>query len=408
MFETKPIIILMSVPNAFVARFASVRASILEVLLVILISIICSLLVAFFPRRSPTGSSVPQSLQTSDSGNPYAQPSLISEPIPPKEVWIIYLGSWGNPAVDGDWFGWNRTTERPDHPYFDPPEDIPSLYYPLHGAYSSHNKTILKIHLTMIRDMGIDAIVVPWLGPWASNGTTSFTDQTIKLLFDLVPSYDLKVIPLFAKHQGRNLTSFLADLSFYAQRYAKMAGHYRRYRRAVAIVQNAHELRGSLELFEAFPDMSFMATSYGLNEFAGTFEDGHTGFVTFFASDGGSWGSNGENWPQLKEKAAAKGVDFIPTVAPGFNETAVVKWAGHSGRWRNCSVYYDARWQLALDNDPPVVLVHSFNDWQAGSVVEPAVERVNYSLSDDVWCGNDGDYYVKETREWVGRFKGKQ
>jgi glycoprotein endo-alpha-1,2-mannosidase len=257
----------------------------------------------------------------------------------------------------------------------------------------------------MIRTATVDAIVVPWAGVWASNGTSSFTDDTIKLLFRLAPEYSLRIIPLFSRFEGRNKTSFLADLTYYRLHYANESAHYRRYNKAMGIVYNAHELRGSLEILESASEMSFMATAYGQNDFLGAFEDGYCGFLTFFGSDESSWGSRHSNWPILRAIARERGVEFVPTVAPGYNDSLIERWSGRLSRARNCSDYFDATWKDAIDTRPEAIFIHSFNAWDRGSVIEPAVDNGKYVLSNETWCEKDSDFYLRKTKEWIARFK---
>jgi glycoprotein endo-alpha-1,2-mannosidase len=367
------------------------RETVIEVLAVILTCSICWTAILSFKHFAPS---------------PIRAPPVPLDSASPREVWILYFGSWGSPSVDGRWVSWNRTTDRWDHREFVPPDDLPSLHYPLLGAYSSHNKTVLKTHLGMLQSANITALIIPWDGPTISNGTSSFSDQTIKLLFELAPQFSMHIIPLFPTFEHRNKTSLLADIASYKSRYIKQPAHYRRNGKALAIVYDVHELRGSLEVLEATPEMVFMASAVSRGDFLGAFEDGYVGFVTFFATDEASWGSQHWNWRELGEIARERGVEFVPTVSPGYNDSVIDRWHFRAARGRGCSDYYDDRWRSAIDANPTAIMINSFNDWTMGTAIEPVIERENYTLNDNIWCGREPDVFMRKTGEWARKYLG--
>jgi hypothetical protein len=64
-------------------------------------------------------------------------------------------------------------------------------------------------------------------------------------------------------------------------------------------------------------------------------------------------------------------------------------WSG--GGPRAGGMTYDQTWQAALSVDPPWVLVSTWNEWHAGSEIEPSVEH--------------GHRYLEATRVWAERFR---
>ena len=50
---------------------------------------------------------------------------------------------------------------------------------------------------------------------------------------------------------------------------------------------------------------------------------GFDAFYTYFASDGFTYGSSTANWAQLVAMAARHGIEFIPSVGPGYIDTQV-------------------------------------------------------------------------------------
>lgn len=88
---------------------------------------------------------------------------------------------------------------------------------------------------------------------------------------------------------------------------------------------------------------------------------------------------------------AANGLIFAATVAPGYDDT-VIRSPGVR-RDREGGKFYDASWEYALSSDPDWVLVCSWNEWHEGSEIEPSKEH--------------GDQALRQTAEWVRRWKGK-
>jgi hypothetical protein len=362
-------------------RSAVLREPLLELVSAFIISILC-LGISVFASRPTPGSHVS------------------------KEVWILYIGTWGNPATDGNWSGWNGKGDRWDHPHFIPPHDLPSRHYPQLGAYSSHDESTLRTHLSLLKNASIDVLIVPWDSPFNSIVATTFSDATLQLLFRLTPSFSLKVMPLIPVFKDRNLTTMRFDFQYYAARYLNESAHYRRGGLPVALVQDAHELKQGAEFIDEVRDrMSFVATAASLQHVIDIFEDGYLGLTTFFPSDEAGWAAHQRNWKAAAAGARERGILFVPAVSPGFDDSPVNHWNSRWTRSRNCASYYDARWAAAIEAQPDAVMINSFNSWSEGSGIEPAVEKGNYSLSDDIWCGKDPDVFVRRTAEWVAKFR---
>jgi hypothetical protein len=379
-------------------RAALLRTPFIEAALALIASLICSSLWSIL--ASPTVGR-PQ--------KPTRRPT--PTPIPPiKEVWILYESSWGNVETDGNWSGWDLRNERSTQ--FNPPDDIPSPLYPRLGAYSSHSLATLNAHLAMIRNASIDAIVVPWDGPWISieranntNKTSSFSDETLRLLFDIAPKYQLKLIPLFTVFKGRNETTMDMDMTYYRARYLSHPSHYKRNGKPMGIIYAAQELKTGAEFLDETTDMLFMAVGSSMGDFLSIYDDGYIGTVTFFASDGASWGADHANWALFATLARERRIDFIPTVSPGFNDTVRGRFGGKALRARGCTDYYDRRWSAAVLTNVTTVMINSFNGWSDGTAIEPIVERVNYTITNDVWCGNDPEAFLTRTASWIQHFR---
>ena len=54
---------------------------------------------------------------------------------------------------------------------------------------------------------------------------------------------------------------------------------------------------------------------------------------------------------------------------------------------------YNVLWQQAITDDPDWILINSFNQWHAGTEIEPSVEM--------------GDKYLRLTHQYAAQFKNR-
>jgi glycoprotein endo-alpha-1,2-mannosidase len=322
----------------------------------------------------------------------------------PRQVWIVYHGDWANNDTDGHWGAWRRQKDDYSGDFFEPPDSIPSVLHPQLGIYSSHDLTVLRSHIEAMAQVGVDVIVFPW------HGSSSFVDETLRLLFPLAAKSGLGILPFISNYPGRNSTTIRTDLEYYGRMHMSHPAQYKLLGKPAVVIYDAHSLQESWQFLAPIGGVTFLGSANGLNDFFGMFEEGYAGFLTYFAGEELTWCGNPENWPQLAASARERGMVFIPAVAPGYNNSAVTRWNARMHRPRNCSDYYDRRWVSALATEPDIILINSFNDWPEGSAIEPAVEKPGFPLTDHIWCGAtpDANYYLERTREWVEKFKAKK
>jgi glycoprotein endo-alpha-1,2-mannosidase len=173
----------------------------------------------------------------------------------------------------------------------------------------------------------------------------------------------------------------------------------------MGIIYDAHEFKTGAEFLDESVEMVFMASANTMNDYLAVYEDGYIGFVTFFPSDELGWGANHGNWEWAMRMATVRRVDFVPAVSPGFDNSLIERFNSRSVRPRKCTEYYDERWSTAILAKARTVMIHSFNSWSEGTAIEPVVERENYSLSDQNWCGKDPEAFMTRTAAWITKFR---
>lgn len=154
---------------------------------------------------------------------------------------------------------------------------------------------------------------------------------------------------------------------------------------------------------------------------AGGFDGGYT----YFGAAGFSYGSTPGRWPSMAKEASQLGLLFMPSVAPGYDDSRIRPWNKANVRRRNGGQYYREMWEaaLSLPVPPASVGVSTFNEWGEGTQIEPAVPRTvpeGKGIPEEMRRGlgasntfkDYGDLgprgYLDITREMAGRLAGLQ
>ena len=151
-------------------------------------------------------------------------------------------------------------------------------------------------------------------------------------------------------------------------------------------------------------DCIFIALMVEMNHQKYIDTGGFDGFYTYFATDKFTYGSTWRFWPQLKSIAEQSNTLFIPSVGPGYIDTAVRPWNSANMRLRNSGDYYRNSWKAALQTSPQIVSITSFNEWHEGTQIEKAIPKSSSGLFYKDYSPNSSDFYLKLTREFVEKF----
>lgn len=380
---------------------------ILKVIYVIFITFLCGLSVYFAQYSVLTKSDY---FIENDKQEIYK-----NTPFQDRQVWILYYSSFANIKNDHHWGDWRFHKSEFERSYHEPPEEIPSRYYPQEGIYSSHNESLIEKHLSLIQSTNIDSIIVPWFGQKRNDiklndNVTGFTDYTMKLLMKHASKYDLKIIPMIPNYEKRNASSVLEDLEYFEIHYSRNEATYKcQNNKPLVFIYDIQNFEDAAEVINSkISSFEFVGSGIKYDDFLEAFEDGVIGYITFFASEGFTWGSTAENWPQMSKFANQKNILFVPSVAPGYDDSTINHWNMRYIKPRECSKYYNSRWEKAIKTGTNVIMINSFNGWKEATNIEPAKNHEKFELNNDNWCNNDPYYYIKVTKEWVNKFKVNQ
>lgn len=129
-------------------------------------------------------------------------------------------------------------------------------------------------------------------------------------------------------------------------------------------------------------------------------EAGFDGFCTYFATAGFTWGSTPDHWPEMARFARITGKLFIPSVGPGYNDQRIRPWNSRNYRDRQNGVYYDQMFQAAMNANPDIISITSFNEWHEGTQIEPAVPYQTMGRVYEDYGGLPTAWYLERTRYW--------
>ena len=342
------------------------------------------------------------------SPSPTATLPPVVGPDPSYRMAVFYYPWYGNPAVDGEWVHW-------EEPNFRPPLDISSDYYPVLGAYSSVDPSVVAQHFFWLREAEVGVIISSW---W---GKQSPEDQAVPVLLELAERYGIKVAFHIEPYGGRTADRLVDDVEYIYARY----GDHPAFCRTTASSRwspddrlkglffvwligfpdtesNAVEAsywREAIDAIHASPDGGLVIANTTEGDWIdGGHFDGLYNYATLHLDQSG-----GFSWAQ----SLPPGAWYVPSVIPGFSAQRI-GYPDDTYVPRQDGATYDAQWEAALGVrvEPEMVTITSFNEWHEGTQIEPAAVDVTndraHTYTDYSPLPAEG--YLALTRQWVDRF----
>lgn len=328
-------------------------------------------------------------------------------------VHTFYYGWYANVETDGELLHWNHDILGIEESIKYPGDDnIGANYFPELGTYSSNDQSVIERHLKQCADAGIGVIVVSW---W---GAGSFEDANLELLMEAAADFGIGIAFHLEPFPHRDATTSREAIVYLLDRYGDHPALYR---------SPLHEGRPFVYIYDSYltpaeewsrllkpeGDLSLRNSPYDIcaiglwvnkDEGAYFIEGGFDGFYTYFASDGFTYGSSSENWAGLSEWASDHDMSFIPCVGPGYLDTRVRPWNTKTTRPRENGSYFDRLFEMAIQVEPQVIAITSFNEWHEGTQIEPAVPKTIEGYIYQDYAPLEPDYYLNRTRHWVDSF----
>lgn len=296
----------------------------------------------------------------------------------PHQVWAFYKASFSNPSTDSSWRGWTRDEEK------DPREHSQTILIPELGFYSTQAPGVIPHHFRQMKDSHIDVVVAE----------AEFKNRDlITELLDNGAKFGLKLAMLYEPpsesfyEAAENLIQLFRNLSSH-KALLKITG------RPVLCIRNPSKIKNLFATVAILNKEGFNPALFGTFETSDQLfqlhEDGFMGVISFEPVQDRVWSSNTTSWKDIAQICQERGLLFVPTVSPGYDETAINFWSAEQKKKRENGEYYRGFTKAALDLNPSIILVNSFNDWLASTQIEPAVPTKDRPYTSDNWMAPNG------------------
>lgn len=333
-----------------------------------------------------------------------------TETVRPPPIVMAHYMPWfrAEPMPDGStrwehwpWFG-KGPKHDPDDVAPDGRRDLASVFYPMIGPYHGADPDVIEYHVRTARAAGIQGFIADWYGP----GT--YTDDVFGRLAEAADSNDFRVavcleektfFPNYSKAATREeaQAEMSRQIEHVLQTHARRPSYFRFDGRPVFFLFNNHQ-DGALgrhvfspeeiaAVLDRLPEKILLVRGHTEPDYWGTARGAY------------AWIGDAAYRRQFYETAAEARkegrLDFVAGVAnPGFNDTGVWGW-GHGPRVtpRRGIREYEEQWLDAEGESLDLIQVATWNDFNEGSTIEPAVEY--------------GFDFVNLTEQFVGRITGR-
>jgi hypothetical protein len=293
-----------------------------------------------------------------------------------RQTSVFYYPWYSTPARDGQWAHWYVHGE-------DGEQVLSTPYFPTRGLYSSSNVKLVDRQMREIAAAGIGTVVVSW---W---GIGSPEDRRLPLVASAAARHGLSVAIHIEPYRDRTPASTAADiLELQAQGY------------------------GTFYVYDADRDPA-ADWAMALEPLSGVQVLGQTalvgrakaaGFDGIYTYDIVTW--SGRTFARMCSQAHRVGLLCAPSVGHGYDARLATEDEAVKPRLRGAT--YDRMWRSAVRARPDFVTVTSYNEWQEGTQIEPAVVQVERGSYEGAW-GTHGAAaqrsYLDATARWAERFR---
>ncbi len=317
----------------------------------------------------------------------YALASPASE-LPAKYVLALYEGGYGNPEGSGAWRLWNAEGHDPATLSETGQPDLASVLTPEGGPYDSTDSAVLEGHLRQARINSIDAFIVRW---GARGG------QEEACLAKLLPLAErdgaLKITCLVDASWPGEPYEVASALDYLLSGFGASPAWFAPDGTRVLFLSEAcvKSLTGDewLLVFKQLDTKTYkwrlvpqVAPSVLAEQF-GAFSAG------LAASPFGPYGAPDETYSYLVGEGRRLGLLTAPVLSTGFspNLDQVMQAQGYQF---TPETWQEQLWRFLIPLDPDWIVLDSFNDWVAGTQVEPSLEK--------------GEGRLRVTRRWADAY----
>lgn len=307
----------------------------------------------------------------------------------PKKVMAFYYTWYGTPEVSDGWYHWPEGGHNPDKLDEKGLRDVGATNHPDPDVYDSNSPDVIRRHLALCEEMGIDALIATW---W---GINDFHDKAFKVAIAEANKTKTQLTVYYEVIRQGSVDSAVRDFLYILDNYAAEPAFLKVDGKPVIFVYGramgqlgAGDWEEVLKQVKAKHDALFIADT-GSKELIDIFDGGHT----YNPVGAVARGDNMEkNYARLVKTCRKAGKIACATVIPGYDDSNIGRARVIVAERREGKLYKEL-WQAAMKAQPDWLLITSFNEWHEGSEIEPSKEL--------------GRSYVELTQKYSEMFKGK-
>lgn len=306
------------------------------------------------------------------------------EKIPPYILAFYYAwyGTPQGPMGNGKWIHWYS------YGYY------MGKNHPMRGLYDSWDEKVIKEHILEALNSGIDGFVVSWWGAGSYESDTMY--KFLKIIQDLKKEGRYFYVTVYYEgYEGKtSVKTILNDLIFALDEFSSKDGFLKINNKPVIFIYS-----------RALNNISKEEWDYVLKEIQKSYDViiiVDTTDVDFAKKFGGihiynvcglrTYSAMESFLREMDSKAKEKGVIHVMDIAPGYDDTYVRKPGFIVDREEG--KLYEKLWELAINLNPDMVVITSWNEWHEGTEIEPSIEN--------------GTKYLELTKKWASIWKTKK
>ena len=308
----------------------------------------------------------------------------------PRLVMAFYHDWYGSPTgPSGQWMHWNHPvwvtstgevirTHDPNNFFAPNRRDIGATNYPLKGPYDSRDPELIRWHIELARETGIDVFVVDW---WGDTGGQEISDVNMKAIMDLNEKEGLGIRfcilfdGLWGHPQPPPVDTAIARLEYAIKKYGNRTS-YLKLEGSPAIFTYATQVYPAStwsEIINKIRRDGYSALFFS-DAFSEEYADAFDGLQTY--SPPGLFDPNQDfekAYKSAAQLAKKRGEPCGFNVIPGYDDTKVRQ----PGRVlpREDGATYEKLWKAVLSSGCQWALITSWNEWHEGTEIEPSMEH---------------------------------
>ncbi len=340
---------------------------------------------------------------------PLLKAILQSEKSYDKKVLAFYYPWYGNRTdYSNNSLGIEDPGGKDWHHWYDANDNYAGTDTPSYGFYDCNDPELIKKHLRLASDAGIDALICSW---W---GIDDFTDKTFDNLLTVAKniSSEVKFTIYYEASQQRFLSgspqeainAMSSEITYILEEYSDSPYFFKTEDKPVIFVYSTmlysplmweNIIQKVKEENDCFLIADVLPVPEVKTEILSCFDGIHVYNPTFYICEqrklfntNDTYGTIKEMYFSMRDIAKSYGKLWAATVIPGYDDR-IIRNPGMLID-RNDGDTYNDLWELCINGEADWVLVTSFNEWHEGTEIEPSEEY--------------GNYFISRTSDWAKRF----